>query len=112
MPSHASPRRPLLERWGRLVGRHPRSVSLLWLAAVLVSFGLALGAFGNQALFDRLHSSDIEAPGDASTARGLLTEAGGGDFADDSLIVRDVDLTVPSVQLRVCLLYTSPSPRD
>ena len=101
MPSHASPRRPLLERWGRLVGRHPRSVSLLWLAAVLVSFGLALGAFGNQALFDRLHSSDIEAPGDASTARELLTEAGGGDFADDSLIVRDVDLTVPSVQLRV-----------
>lgn len=87
----------MLERVGRAVGRHPRAVVLVWVVVIALSFAAALGALGNQPLFDRLQSGDITTPGDAQRATDLMTEAGGGSFADDTLVVRDVDITDPFV---------------
>lgn len=80
----------VLGRWGRLVACHPWVVIGSWAAIVLLSFGAALGAFGGQALFDRLHSSDVASPGDAQQARDLLTAAGGGTFSNDTLLLQGV----------------------
>ena len=87
----------MLDRWGRLIGHHPRTVVLTWVLAVAVSFLVALGALGNPALFDRLHSSDAVSPGDAQLARDLALEAGGGTFANDTLIVEGSPATNPFV---------------
>ena len=43
-----------LSHLGGLVGRHPKTVVVIWLLAVVAAFAGATGAFGNQSLFDRL----------------------------------------------------------
>jgi RND superfamily putative drug exporter len=61
-----------LERLGRFEARHARLVALGWVAAVVVAFGLALGAFGGGSLFDRLSSGEPVVPGESLDGRDLL----------------------------------------
>lgn len=101
MSSTGPPRLSLLERWGRSVGRHPWRVVGAWVGLVLISFALALGALGNQPLFDRLSSGDIDAPGDARVALDLAERAGGGSFTSDTLIVEGSPATDPFARQQV-----------
>ena len=88
----------LLRRWGEVIGEHPWRVVAAWAVLVAMSFALALGALGNEPLFDRLGSGEISSPGDARDARDLVEAAGGGGYADDTMIMRGVDLTDTQAQ--------------
>jgi RND superfamily putative drug exporter len=94
---HAAPRAGGLERWGRLVGRHPRVAVVLWLVFVVAGFGTALGAFGTSSLFDRVDSGEIVVDGENQQGRSVLAEAGGSGFSTYTLLVEGVDLTDPEV---------------
>lgn len=83
-------RRSALYRWGVLTGRRPWAVVTTWLVLVVLSFATALGAVTGEGLFDRLHSGDIVAPGEADRASALLDSAGGGGFTTDTLLVEGV----------------------
>lgn len=66
--------------WGSWVGRHARVVVGVWFVAVTLAFLAATGVVG-EGLFPRLHTSDIEAPGENLIGRDLLrgtTGAGPG----------------------------------
>jgi len=87
----------LLRRWGRVVGRHPRTILLTWVLLVVAGFAVAEGALGTQSVFDRLHSGEITAPGEAMTGRDLLTRAGVTSYATSTLLLEGVDLDSPTV---------------
>ncbi len=91
----------LLHRWGRLMGRRPRTVLLVWALLTVLAFSLALGAVTGRGLFDDLHSGDITAPGQAKEAQELLIDAGGGDFATETLVVEGAAATNPFVRAKV-----------
>lgn len=80
------------------MGRFPRTVVASWLALIVVFFALALGGVTGQGLFDQLHSGDATTPGEAQDARELLSEAGGGDLASDTLMVSGSPATDPFVR--------------
>ncbi len=84
-----------LRRWGGFVARHARLVLGMWLVAIPLSFVIALGVFGNPALFSRLHASDLDVPGQNRTGRDVLaavTPAGGPTV---TLLVSGVPVTSP-----------------
>ena len=70
-------RDPLLFRLGRSAARHRGRFVGTWLVLVVLGFVTSLGLAGNESLFDRLQSGDIEAPGQAQTGRDLLGATGG-----------------------------------
>jgi RND superfamily putative drug exporter len=94
---HVAPRPGGLVRWGRLVGRHPVIVLVLWLAFVVAGFGTALGVFGTPSLFDRVDSGEIVVDGENREGREVLTDAGASGFSTHTLLVEGVDLTDPEV---------------
>ena len=100
---HTPAARPLLHRWGTHVGRHPVVVVLAWVVLSVAALALALGGVTGKGLFDDLSSGDITAPGEAEDARDLLGEAGGGDFASDTLIVEGSPATNLLVRRQVGL---------
>ncbi len=87
----------LLRRWGRFVTRHPRTLVAGWLAFIALGFSLALGALGNQALFERLSSGDVSVDGENAQGLALLAEGGAGGFSTYSLSLSGVDLADPTV---------------
>ena len=87
----------LLARSGRAVGRHPLRVVLIWAVLIGATFAVAIGGVGGGGLFDRLHSSDMESPGEARAASQMLTDAGSGSFASDTLLMTGVDFDDPRV---------------
>lgn len=95
---HRGRQSTLLHRLGTLTGRHPWVVVMTWLALVVAFFALALGGVTGQGLFDRLHSGDATTPGEAQDARELLTDAGGGELASDTLMVHGSPATDPVVR--------------
>ena len=64
---------------------HPRRG---WLAFIALGFSLALGALGNQALFERLSSGDVSVDGENAQGLALLAEGGAGGFSTYSLAER------------------------
>ena len=92
-----------LYRWGHRVAQRPVVVVVTWLILTVLALALAMGAVTGHALFDDLNSGDITAPGEAQQARDLLTEAGGGGFATDTLIVEGSPATSPFVRQQVGL---------
>ena len=107
-----------LYRLGRLAARRPWAVLGVWL-------GVAVAVMAASATFGRELEDAFEAPGlDSTTATELLTAAesdaagptaqvvvtptdGGSFFASPA-----ARASLAAVQDTVCLLYTSPSPRD
>lgn len=87
----------LLLRWGGFVARHARAVVLLWLVFIAAGFTVALGGFGGQSLFDRLHSGEILVPGENRDGRDLLTAGGSTGFSTYLLTLEGVDLQAPQV---------------
>lgn len=81
----------LLARGGRAVGRHPLRVLITWLVLIGATFAVAIGGVGGGGLFDRLHSNDMESPGQAREASRMLSDAGSGSFASDTLLMTGVD---------------------
>lgn len=71
-------RDPLLSRLGRSTARHPWRYAGTWLLLVVIGFVTSLGLVGNESLFDRLESGEIDAPGQAQTGRELLGATGDG----------------------------------
>ncbi|WP_426566834.1 MMPL family transporter [Angustibacter sp. McL0619] len=82
----------LLDRLGRFEARHARLVALGWVAAIVVAFGLALGAFGGDSLFDRLTNGEPVVPGESRDGRDLL----GAQHADGPQVVALIDQVDPS----------------
>jgi RND superfamily putative drug exporter len=83
VPDHAEPAaahpdrsNSALSHLGGLVGRHPKTVIVIWLVAVVAAFAGATGAFGNQSLFDRLQSGDPSVAGENLQGRDELVAAG------------------------------------
>ena len=66
------PPRSRLERTGRFTARHARSVVAVWVVAVVLALGTALGAFGNASLFSKLTNGDPNVPGESRAGRDLL----------------------------------------
>ena len=98
--SHRAVRRTLLERTGRLVARHARTVVVVWVVAVVLGLGTALGAFGGPSLFDKLTNGEPEVPGESRTGRDLL--AGQTTSGERLLLVLDgVDPASAEVAARV-----------
>ncbi len=95
---HRAATTTLLHRLGTLTGRRPWTVVLAWLVLVVAFFALSLGGVTGQGLFDRLHSGDATTPGEAQDARELLDDAGGGELASDTLMVRGSPATEPVVR--------------
>ncbi len=73
------------------------AVVLAWVVVVLAGFGVAEGLFGTDSLFDRLHSGEITAAGEAATGRDLLARAGVTGAGTYSIVVEGVDLSSPTV---------------
>ena len=96
MTSH----QPLLFRLGRSAARHRGRFVATWLVVALLGFATSLGLLGNESLFDRLESGDIDAPGQAQTGRELLTETGDGGLTV-ILRVDGADLTDPDLTATV-----------
>lgn len=90
-PSHRKLRDPFLLRLGRSTARHPLAFVLTWLVLVVAGFAASLGLLGTPALFDRLESGPVEAPGQALTASALISAT------DDSTL--DVVLRVDGAEL-------------
>lgn len=121
-------RQPLLFRLGRSAARHRGRFVATWMVVALLGFATSLGLLGNESLFDRLESGDIDAPGQAQTGRELLAETGdsgltvmlrvdGADLSDPAL-ARSVEKVVSRVErldgvTRVDSPMTTPGwPRD
>ncbi len=97
---HRVVRRTLLERTGQAVARHARAVVAVWVVAVVLGLGTALGAFGGPSLFDKLTSGEPEVPGESRAGRDLL--AAQTTSAEQLLMVLDgVDPASPRVAARV-----------
>ncbi len=94
---HVAARPGGLVRWGRLVGRHPVVVLVLWGVFVVAGFGAALGLFGTPSLFDRVDSGEIVVEGENQAGRDVLAEAGGSGFSTYTLLLGGVDLADPEV---------------
>ncbi|WP_323368707.1 MMPL family transporter [Ornithinicoccus halotolerans] len=100
---HRPVREPFLARHGRVMARRRRWVLVAWLLAVVASFVTSLGLAGGPSLFDRLSNGDITAPGQALTARDLLS---GADEEGAAVVVRvdDAAVTDPALAADVAAL--------
>ena len=66
----------MLHALGRVIARHSRWFLLGWLVLVVAGFGAASGAFGNEALFDRLKAGDApRVPGESTRGTDLLVRS-------------------------------------
>ncbi|KQU68470.1 MMPL family transporter [Phycicoccus sp. Root101] len=95
-PDHPDRSTSALSHLGGLVGRHPRTVVLIWLLAVVASFAGATGAFGNQSLFERLQSGDPSVAGENLQGRDQLVAAGRSATSTHLLQVTDADAAAPA----------------
>lgn len=95
--THDSRDRGLLGRWGRLVSRRAWWVLAFWLVFIVAGLGVAGGAFGNEGVFQRLHSGEITTPGENHEGRQLLQAGGSTGFSTYTLTLEGVDLTDPQV---------------
>jgi RND superfamily putative drug exporter len=93
-------REPLLFRLGRSAARHRGRYVATWLLLAVLGFATSLGLLGNESLFDRLESGDIDAPGQAQAGRELLTESGDGGLTV-MLRVDGADLADPALARQV-----------
>ena len=94
---HPDRRSSALSHLGATVARHPRTVAVVWLLAVVAAFGSALGVFTNESLFDRLESGEPTVSGENLTGRDLLTAAGEAATTQYMLQVTGVDADSPAV---------------
>lgn len=90
-----------LHRWGVQMARRPRTVVLVWALLAVIALALALGGVTGKGLFDDLTSGEVTAPGEAQDAYDLLSDAGGGDYASDTLVVEGSPATDPFVRQQV-----------
>ncbi|MGA8980619.1 MAG: hypothetical protein WB473_16030, partial [Pedococcus sp.] len=111
-PDHPDRSTSVLSRLGGLVGRHPRTVILVWLVAVIASFAGATGAFGNQSLFDRLQSGDPSVAGENLQGREQLVAAGRSGISTHLLQVTDADADAPGTVAAVRSAATAISAID
>ncbi|KRE57782.1 MMPL family transporter [Phycicoccus sp. Soil748] len=95
-PDHPDRTASALSHLGGLVGRHPRTVVIVWLLAVVAAFGGATGAFGNQSLFDRLQSGDPAVAGENLQGRDQLVAAGRSATSTHLLQVTGADAAAPT----------------
>jgi RND superfamily putative drug exporter len=64
----------VFEKLGAHIAHHPKTTALAWLVFTVVCFGLTLGLFGGQSLFDRLTTGAPGVPGsDSQVAEDLLS---------------------------------------
>ena len=94
---HPDRRSSALSHLGATVARHPRTVAVVWLLAVVAAFGSALGVFTDESLFDRLESGEPTVSGENLTGRDLLTAAGEAATTQYMLQVTGVDADSPAV---------------
>ena len=95
--AHPDRSRSALSRLGRGIAGHPKAVIVVWLLAIVAGFGTATGAFGGEALFDRLGSGEPTVEGENSAGRDLLVEAGASELGTYTLRVDGVDLSSAEV---------------
>ena len=79
------------------MARHAKAVLVAWIVFLVAGLDLASGAFGNQSLFDRLHSGEIVVPGENADGREVLRQAGASGFSTYTLTVEGVALDDPAV---------------
>jgi RND superfamily putative drug exporter len=101
-PDHAHPAAAHPDRYasalshlGGFVGRHPKTVIVIWLVAVVAAFAGASGAFGNQSLFDRLQSGEPSVSGENLQGRDQLVSAGRSATSTHILQVTGADPAAP-----------------
>ena len=111
-PDHPDRSTSVLSRLGGLVGRHPRTIILIWLVAVVASFAGAAGAFGNESLFDRLESGDPSVAGENLQGREQLVAAGRSATSTHLLQVTDADAGAAATVAAVRSAATSISAID
>jgi putative drug exporter of the RND superfamily len=70
---------------------------VVWLLGIVAGFGTATGAFGGEALFDRLGSGEPTVDGENTAGRDLLVEAGASELGTYTVRVDGVDLASPRV---------------
>ncbi|MDN5789907.1 MAG: MMPL family transporter [Micrococcales bacterium] len=73
-PSPPRPRTPLT-RLGSIIGRHPRTWVIAWIATAVVAFAVAIGGVTGESLFNRLHSGDPAVSGQSQDAREIIEAA-------------------------------------
>ena len=102
-PDHANPATShpdrsasALSHLGALVGRHPRTVIVVWLLAVVAAFAGASGALGNQSLFDRLQAGEPSVAGENLQGRDQLVAAGRSATSTRILQVTGADPAAPA----------------
>ena len=94
--SHPDRSNSALSHLGGLVGRHPKTVIVVWLLAVIAAFAGATGAFGNQSLFDRLQSGDPAVAGENLQGRDQLVAAGRSATSTHLLQVTGANAAAPT----------------
>ncbi|WP_110183023.1 MMPL family transporter [Nocardioides solisilvae] len=87
---------PFLLRLGRGTARHWAATVVSWVVLVVLGFVTSLGLLGGASLFDRLETGDIVAPGQAQTARDLITSTDEGAL-NVTARVDGVDLLSPTL---------------
>jgi RND superfamily putative drug exporter len=87
----------LLSRLGRALARHPKTVVLTWVVLIGLGFATALGAFGNDKLFDRLTTGEPSVAGENLQGRDLIVEHGESALSTYTVRVDGVDAKDPSV---------------
>lgn len=87
----------MLGRWGHWVARRALAVTGVWLIAIVLAFGMALGLLGTPGLFSRLHSGDISAPGENQAGLEVLGDAGSRGFRTYTLLLYGADARERSV---------------
>ena len=95
-PDHPDRTASALSHLGAFIGRHPKTVVVVWLVAVVAAFGGATGAFGNQSLFDRLQSGDPAVAGENLQGRDQLVAAGRSATSTHLLQVTRADAAAPA----------------
>jgi RND superfamily putative drug exporter len=85
-----------LSHLGGFVGRHPKTVIVVWLLAVVAAFAGASGAFGNQSLFDRLQTGEPSVAGENLQGRDQLVAAGRSATSTHLLQVTGADAAAPA----------------
>ena len=87
----------LLSRLGTGLAHHPRAVVVAWVAFIVLGYATALGAFGNERLFDRLSTGEPTVSGENLDGRNLIVEHGQSQLTTYTVRVDGVDLSSPQV---------------
>nr|WP_206070063.1 MMPL family transporter [Knoellia sp. DB2414S] len=86
-----------MSRLGRTLARRPKTVVLTWVVLIGLGFATALGAFGNDRLFDRLTTGEPSVSGENLQGRDLIVEHGESALKTYTVRVDGVDPRDPSV---------------